>query len=726
MPMVAAAVVAAALATAGSAAGRPAHAQVAGTAPADTAALLAALDAAVRRDARDAAAWHRRGMLAWATVRPRMRVAFMRSQADISLLRTADSSLRRAVAEAPYSARYLVDLGRFYLNANLVTLRLQSYDLFERALAAARRENDRLLVAEAADELGMVHWRRYEAVADRQNLSVVQSLDLDRYAFADGRELREVIAGLTWSAGEWTGQLDYFRATDLFAEAARSFPDHARALRHTFMALAERARWDELLQVARRRLDAAPGDATAWLAQGLAAHRLGDERMAASAFDSALALLAPADRDRYTRLSRILRPRARDTTAMSDSVRFTMAPASARAAVERAYWALADPLALTPENEHRLEFLARVAYAELRWTSDDFDLRGADTDRGDIWVRYGPPALVAGFPPHNGVSSLLWMYGHGLAFVFRTPPTYGTATFAGDYAERARLERLNTPVRWDNLELGRRIDTVVVQVARFRATGDSTDVVLVADIPVDSLLAGVDVTRAAVDVEMRVYGGSADVVARDSTRTLVVAGASDLPRTRAWRQRLGPGAHLYRVEALQPDVLRGARAVGAVRAGAAESGLAMSDVLLAARVLPRNGRDAERWSDFDVAPSASRFRRGESVALLWETYALGADRGASRYRVAVTVERERRRGRAAAFATRVVGGAAGALGMSARGSGRVTLAYDREVPARAVAVDHLTLDLGGAAPGRYRLSVEVTDRVAGTRTRRESTVTILE
>ena len=705
----------------------PVGAASADAAPEDTAALLAALDAAVRRDGRDAAAWHRRGMLAWAKVRPRMRVGFMKARDDISLLRTADSSLRYAVAHAPDSARYLVDLGRYFLSAELITLRVQAYGLFERALAAAKRSGDTLLVAEAADELGMVHWRRYEAVADRQNVSVVRHLDLNKYAFSDGRELREAIAGLTWSAGEWTGQADYFRATDLFAEAARHFPNHPGAVRHTFMALAERARWDELRQVATRRLDAAPWDPQGWLALGLAAHRLSDHRAAAAAFDSALVFLTPADRDRYTRLSRILRPKARDTTAMGDSVRFAAVPPEARAAVERVYWMLADPLALTPENEHRLEFLARVAYAELRWTSDDFALKGADTDRGDIWVRYGPPALVAGFPPDGGVSSLLWLYAHGLAFVFRTPPTYGTATFAGDYAERARLERIRAPVRWDNLEIGRNIDSVAVQLARFRGAGDSTDVFLVADIPVESLTAGLDVRRGALDVDLRVYGANAEVVVRDSTRTSVEVGAAEAPRTRAWRERLGPGTHVYRVEALQPDAMRGARALGAVRTGNG-SGFAMSDVLVAARVLPRDGSGAgagARWSEFNIVPNVGTFRRGESVALLWETYALQPKDGGSRYRVVITLERVRKGG-ARAFAARVVGGAATAVGLNARGNGRVTLTYNRAAPAAPVAVEHLTLDLGQAPPGRYRLAVEVTDLVSVKRAVRESAITILE
>ena len=59
--------------------------------------------------------------------------------------------------------------------------------------------------------------------------------------------------------------------------------------------------------------------------------------------------------------------------------------------------AAAPPLlTLTNENEYRLEFLARVVFADFRWTDDDLNLRGADSDRGDIYVRYGPPDTEMG------------------------------------------------------------------------------------------------------------------------------------------------------------------------------------------------------------------------------------------------------------------------------------------------------------------------------------------
>jgi hypothetical protein len=46
------------------------------------------------------------------------------------------------------------------------------------------------------------------------------------------------------------------------------------------------------------------------------------------------------------------------------------------------------------------------------------------------------------------------------------------------------------------------------------------------------------------------------------------------------------------------------------------------------------------------------------------------------------------------------------------------------VPARPVALDYLTLDLGDTPPGRYRLTITVTDVVGGRSASRARVVTI--
>ena len=102
----------------------------------DTAAAIAALDSVVRRQPRDAPAWNRMGTLALALARPRWHGRVAQPLAQIRLMERADSALRLAHAYAPDSGRYALDLGRFYVFADLIALRLQAVGKFEHAVEA--------------------------------------------------------------------------------------------------------------------------------------------------------------------------------------------------------------------------------------------------------------------------------------------------------------------------------------------------------------------------------------------------------------------------------------------------------------------------------------------------------------------------------------------------------------------------------------------------------------
>ena len=728
----------------------------------DSAAAIAMLEAAVRKNPRDAAAWHRLGLIAWKIVQPRRDGAFMRDIKDIRMNALADSALRWAAIHDPDNARYSIDLGRYIISSNLATLRASALKYFENGLEAARKSGHAYLIAEAADEVGMVFWRRYENVADRrQTLPGFPTMTMAAFdaMMSEPDKMRSLQEDLSKPYKDWMGQEDYYKASDYFAEALKAEPAHLRAQRHVYMALAERNRWEELRSASAAHVRRAQWDPWAWMANGLANHRLGNELEATVAFASAMVYLDERDRDRMTSLSRILRteaPAKKDTAkgkdapkvdnsrqalrARSESASYAARTPQERAHFDRMYWMLSDPLTLTPENEHQLEFLSRVTYAEIRWTSEDFGLRGADTDRGEVHIRYGPPPVVMNFPSDMGAegagaggSNVVWYYTPSLFFVFRQPPSYGLASLGGDFAERARQLRTAAPVLWTNVKSLRHVDSIGVQVVRFRATGAANDsladVMFVAELPVDSLVKGTSTRNAYLDTDFRVYGGDADIYTRDSTRTPFTMpdsggrGGAEIAGVRSWRDRYPTGGeYAYRVEALQPQTMRGARAIDRLILPR-ERGYGMSDVLLAHRVLPREG-DAQRWSDFVVVPSAGRFKRGQQVGLLWETYALEQQDGGSRYKVVVTLERTRREG-AAGFALQVLSGAGQVVGRKASASGgKVSLSYDRQVPARPAAVDYLTLDLGAASPGRYRLTVEITDQATQKTTSKQRTLTI--
>src|SRR5918911_2477946 len=223
----------------------------------DSAGALRLLDDAVRANATNAVVWHRRGVLAWRMSGAERRKGFMKRDANDSLLTLADSSLLLATRYGANSPDYLVDLGRFYLTSNSAGVRSRATKLFERALKASRKSGDSAVISRAADEMGMTWWRRYEDRADRHIYSAVIHNVKDRAFLKDPRSIAYLA-------------------------------DNQQALRHSYMTLADRKRWVELQHLSRERLNQDPKDGWAWLANGLAEHRLHEEHAAAVAFDSAL------------------------------------------------------------------------------------------------------------------------------------------------------------------------------------------------------------------------------------------------------------------------------------------------------------------------------------------------------------------------------------------------------------------------------------------------------
>jgi GWxTD domain-containing protein len=682
----------------------------------DSTGALTLLDSVLRLDRRAAGAWHRKGHIAWRLAQPDSTAKVDWNQRTISLMRMADTSLRYATVFAPDSGAYHLTLANYFLANRTVTVRFNAIESFQRAAETALRSGDSIIASEALDRTGMRYWRRYEPLIDRVAPGGIDVPDFELYMQHD-KELANFLENHVPRARSQLGDADYGRALSHFRQALAVHPHNAMARRHLFMALTARSQWEALREAARTRLDAAPWDAWGWLALGLASHRLDESRAAAAAFDSATVLLSPAERRHFTRLSRLLGPK--------DTTRFAGMSDEQRLRSERLYWVVADPLALTPGNEYWLEFLSRITQAELMFSVEEFGIRGADTDRGEVLIRYGPPDLSVSFPPDAyGRIGIIWRYRNGLAFSFRLMPNFGTAEAMFESRDMHEERIALTPVRWDNVPVTRRMDSITTLVTRFRS-GDSTDVLVAAEIPTGRIARGVDLTSGTLRYGILAFGAAANLLARDTASMEIALRPSDSTRVlrRSWRYRLGITPEVgYRVEALQPESGNAARAVGVLELPNA-AGFGLSDVLLADSVRSAAGLP-QRWSDLAVAPSVGRIRRGRDLAMVWETYDLGADSTrSSAYRVDIGLVRTdgSRIGRAVA---RVIGGTLG------RGEGRgrddrVTVSFDRRVPARPVMLDYLTLDLGDLAPGRYRLTISVTDLVTNATTSSERELTIV-
>jgi GWxTD domain-containing protein len=699
------------------------------TAVAESLAVMRQLERTVRANPDSAALWYRLGMIAWA-LHDRDRAGPPVNGIDWTLLgRRADSSLRLAKQLDPRNARYALTTGQFFLGTGLVTMREQSYGMFGEALDIARATRDPLVHAEAAIEVGRVYWRRYDAVANggasptdatevrllaerlaRDTAALQRVSDPERasktrpYTRPSISRARQTLdrRARTGDAG-FAGERDYMMAAEYLREAYDVMPTLPRAFHQFAMLLADRARWTELQDLATDQIAMAPRNPWAWMALGLAEYRLGATTDARAAFDSGVRLMSEPERERVERLDRVL--------SRGDSAAHAALTPGERTAARARYWRDAAPLWSRDDLDPHVEFRARVAFAELRWTVEELVQRGVDTDRGNIHVRYGPPDRVA--LRGDGVT---WNYDYArLALRFHSAAAYGTATFA-DFG-RAHAVIDSVPVRWDNLPV-MRIDSIPVIAARFRATSDAMDVLMVGRIASRDIARAADVA-APVRTDLWFMDSRGARLSSDS----LIGGDTSL---RAFTQRVPYDGYNFRIEATASTSLVAGRAAGTIGRDTSNrvlpNGFGLSDVVIASHVTPRNA-GARRWQDYDVAPLLGPLKRGGELSLLWENYELGARDGTAVFSVTVTFQRERSRpGR---IAVRLLGNVANAVGRNI-GSDRLELQFERSVPHAAAFADLVAVALGSTPAGSYTVTVAVTDRATGLTTMRSTRLVIAD
>lgn len=710
------------------AAQRPAGADsMTAAAAAESLAVLRRLDTAVKNAPRDAHLWLRRGMLAWSLAeRDRYGEGTIKGVDWTLMRRMADTSLRIALQLAPDDPKIALALGQLHISSGLTTTRLQSYSMFETALRVARESGDPELIAEAAIEVGRTHWRRYEPVSHRpyeaetfmetralaENLardtvggrarvwdpdSATRRRPLTRQSLQLARDSINRITKRP-EAG-FAGEADFIRAEQYFREAYNAMPFKLRTFRHLAMLFAERERWTELRTLARDQLNKDLTNSWAWMAMGLASHRMGDDRMAMVAFDSAMVMFSPDERARLDNFERLTRPLDAERRAdWSDS---------SRAAYASTFWRGLDPLWARDEEQPRTEFLARVAYAELRWTVDEMLARGADTDRGEIHIRYGPPDVIV----NTGEDFReVWAYDFpNLAFEFLALPTFGTAFHRAPWGVAQRTD--SAPSFWNNIN-SVRIDSIPVGITRFRAGRDSADVVMTAWPDIDRIAAAADLVTPVRSDAWLLHPNLVPIW-HDSTPAAKAG-------SRLWRHQLAQGEYLFRTEAVAEASRVAGRSFAPVRIvnepdGFTLRGFGLSDLLIAEQ--PGPVATAARWHQLGVTPIAPRVAGGK-FALIWETYDLAERDGEASFEIRISI-RPLQSGFQRIYAN-TIGAVRGLIGVEQL-EGRVEIRFARNVAHSDVVVEQYGLDLSENAPGVYGMIVEVRDTVSGRSTRRTTT-----
>jgi GWxTD domain-containing protein len=289
--------------------------------------------------------------------------------------RAADLDTERALKEElaahPDSASLHVELAATYFRRGTVDGRALAIKAMKRALR---------LDPQNADYHAMLAEIFFEGTFWNYGVEELRrALELDSgHGFARGR-LGEVY--LERAAEEW--QREWFlRAKEELLEVDSLHDAFHLAQRHLAQCYFDLGKPDSAVAVIEH-MPADSLDTDDLLILGMAHSEAGDLSASFDAFSTALETMDEKTRSRYTSVA--LLATREETGAISDT-------RPARAASEAALlWKRRDPNPATEVNERLVEHFARVAFADLHFSVWRLDRPGSQTDRGEVYIRYGRP-----------------------------------------------------------------------------------------------------------------------------------------------------------------------------------------------------------------------------------------------------------------------------------------------------------------------------------------------
>lgn len=339
-----------------------------------------------------------------------------------------------------------------------------------------------------------------------------------------------------------------------------------------------------------------PEDPELWTYLGLAHLNNGDMQASSKVFETAFEYMTEEEAYAYRNLLDIL---PEDEKKMYEED---------EAAYAARFWTSKDPRYLTPYNERKLEHYARLTYADLLYGVKEMNIRGWNTERGRILVRYGvPDADVVVIPRStSGVKDALdsitgtygdptattsaalkiglegsgwdmaeeantyniWDYG-AFKFVFEDPfrngeyrlfsPSSldiaeGMLPWANDYEIKARETFRKTPERYEFEAPGRKVD-VPFLVVSFKSFGsDLTDVYINYGIPITDYDPDQDMINVTANAGTFVVGENRDMLVerRRTIYGLRTTQVVEFEESNLWidteKVRVPPGDHEVSVE----------------------------------------------------------------------------------------------------------------------------------------------------------------------------------
>lgn len=619
--------------------------------------------------------------------------------------------LERAEGLDRGNARYAIEMGRVRLASPL--LRIEAERHFRRALRIAQASGDPLNIAEAAYEIGMIKQRRYSTVRNRYMSNPGQIFD-PMMASSRLHYVREYLEQHSHPI-DGIGSVERSEAEELFRMALNAVPTHERTAVALLSVLFDQGRFNEMISTVQPFIDANTGSSRIRLAAGLAWYKLGRNTEADSSFKKALELMSPQDREDMESLSRIIRRR--------EAIAYQVLGDSARMHTDSAYWESADPLLSTPENEAWLEFMARNAYSDLYWTDSDMRQTGWRTDRGLIVLRYGEPPVIATFTPENTADAgdavgrvlTVWRWPvEDMHYVFTGPPAMNVASFAGNFRSLAEDNREDVPFSLRNLAAATNVDSIRMQLARFRAANpNAIRLVVAAAADPSRLYRNAEVADGTLTWSLRMGEPSRLKLLNSDTMQVKLPAPAEASQT--WIRDIAPGRYRVRVEALDANIVAAAgRSQDEMEARIFVPGaLMLSDILIGYRMNPPEG-PISGLSEIALRPRGNlTMQQREQFTMYWENYGLVPDStGHVNFDVSVVIRLLEIDRSNTGQVGLLLGAISDAVGISPLGDQALGMSYEREelLGSRDRVPQVLNIGLGSSPAGTYQIELTVVDK----------------
>lgn len=552
----------------------------------------------------------------------------------------------------------------------------------------------------------------------------------------------ETEAWLDFDLAEYA-EADFNEAEQYFLKALKIDPANEKAF-FGLSRLYENAGYsDRTMFLLEKIISVNPANNNAHLLLGMLYHRKGDENKANDEFGKALNLMSYDERDDFIYNSAVLIL----TPVYGDELK-DYSREQIEKLIER-FWKISNPLLLSDQNERLLEHYSRMAYANLYFGLADTP--GWKTDRGEVLLRFGLPAVISKTRPYISGDGMffskneVWQYDYlslsfddynmsgnfklswdrGQAGRFGSNPRSSTASYESFNALIKRLCQIYIPKK--------ELLNVNMEIYCFRnpdTEQDKNDYYTAFELPVrdttGKLIAAVLEFEAGVFVLDEEHNPLFEKKTKLSAERIekIVKSETNKSKVDNIKFNIPPGAVSFAFEirnrqdstffsyhsVIPPPVLR--------KAGTDLSGILFASEITAEKEIP----GAIKRNNLYIVPKVKRaFYNDEPLYIYYEVYNLAKnDKGMTDFEQIITVEgvdKEKGAGLLSGFIK-------GITNFFSESNSKVSLSSSYQTSDTSPQ-QFVQLDFGRYLPGTYKINLLITDKISGAKEERNMEFEIL-